>query len=522
MSAPPHSGPATLPLELYTRYGELNLEGRLLIHADQQLAAGNHGAALEALLALVPRAPWLQGVCAGRLQQVLQWRYDQSRQAERELVASAEGSADVDAKPSALLERVLAQPSAQVVVRGCTPALLLEALLQQAVWDAAVWLDPEAIASGTLPAAACWLDGLATDRRPAPLRPLRLRQADWHLRQQGLAWVPRRQPLPCGDALELEAGCLERALQRRLQQPVFPPATEPLALSLVLVISTGDTAAAIRRSLSSLAETRAAAGPASSELLLVHPPLRPGQQAALEKTLAEPAVGAALSDLRRLESAKGAGLALACNQALAACLGHQLLVVQAGVSLGPGVLEALQEALADSSCRAAQPALLSADQRLVGLGYGFARAGQPGQALLHGLAAEPAQRPAALGLQAVQGSCCLLRREELLAVGGWDGQFCDGLEDQDLCLRLIERFGGHCQLRGAVSAEAPLEHGLEARHADRDWNRALFRERWQEQAQADLADLAKACGCALLGLLPEADPPASTELATAIGVLTPA
>ena len=526
MNASPQPSPTALPLDFYTRFGELNLEGRLLIYSDQQLAAGNHDGALQALMDLGPGAPWLEAICAERLQQVLQWRYEQSSQPERQLVASAAGPGADAAEPdaSALLDRVLTQPSAQVVLHGCTTALLLEGLLQQAVWDAAVWLDPQAIPpEGPLPAEASWLDGISPDRRPAPLRELRLRQADQHLRRQGLQWLPRLRPLTLLDRSELEARqqrsmgrLVMQAQQKQIPNPQDWAQEEP-SLSLVLTVDGSDSADAIKRSLTSLAAMRQATRAGACEVLMVHSALKPAQRAALEKAMADPA----LCDLRLLESPKRAGVALACNQALAAARGAQLLLLRAGVSLSGGVLAALQQALSDPACRAVQPLLLSSDQRIVGLGYGFAQAGQPGQALLHGMAS-PAQLPACCHLQALQGICWLLRREELLAVGGWDGWFRDGLEDQDLCLRLIERFGGHCQVSTAVKAEAPLELGLEPCHEDREWNRAVFCERWRpELARADLAELARFLGYELVGLLPEGDPPSVSALSSTIGVLAP-
>lgn len=541
MNAASHPNPEAPAVDFWTRHGELNLEGRLLIHCDQQFAAGNHGAALDDLLTLLARAPWLQALCAERTAQLLNWRYGQVRPTERHLLAPSEedAAADDEASPDLhiLLDRVLSQPSGAVVIHRATQALLLEGLLHQAVWDAAVWLDPEAIPNGSPPAAASWLDGLATamDRRPAPLRQLRLRGADRYLRQQGLTWLPRRQPLSACDKDKPEASepadwphCLRRSLERQLEharqlrnpEQTRPPAETP-NLSLVLTINCDDSAEAISRSLTSLAEAWPDAGdheePGVTELLVVHPPLRPGQRIALEHTM----VQLALRNLQLLEVPKRVGLALACNRALAASRGSQLLVMRAGVSLNSSVLPALQQALSDPCCRAVQPVLLSGNRCIVGMGYGFAQPGQPGQPLLHGLTVSSRLAAQAPALQAVQGSCYLLRRQELLAIGGWDVQFADGLEDQDLCLRLIQRFGGHCLVCTAVSADAPIEHGLEACHAERDWNRAVFVERWRHGVEADLAEHASALGYTLVGLLPESHPPKAAGLQRPVGVLAP-
>ena len=542
MSALPPPGPASLPIDFYTRYGELNLEGRLLLLSAQQMVAGDHAAALQDLLTLLPSAPWLQDFCAGRMQQLLEWRYGQHSQAERVLpdrkqgaAATAESANAADLDAAALLVRVLSQPSAQVVLHGCAPELLLEGLLQQAVWDAEVWVDPQVVLVDTLPTAASWLDGLATDRCVAPLRELRLREAERHLRQQHqLAWVPRRRPLPMRDAAELEGyqpadwpRCLHRSMGRRWEQAQLMQGLEGALLtaehndpqphlSVVLTINGSDAAEVIRCSLACLADAMQAERNLGTELLVVHPPLKPAQRSALETAMASPA----LSDLQLLEIPRGSGLALACNRALVASRGSQLLLLRAGVSLGRGVLAALLQAMEDPSCRAVQPALVSSDGRMVGLGYGFAQAGHAGQSLLHGQAVV-AQWPAFTSVQAVLGSCCLWRRQELLAVGGWDGQFQNGLEDQDLCLRLIRHFGGYCRVRCSVRSTAPLGHGVEATHRDRDWNRQVFLERWQDRVSADLAELAGPFGYYLIGLLPELNPPSSSALSGWIGVLAP-
>lgn len=520
------------PLEFYTRYGELDLEGRLLIRCDQHLADGNLEAALADLLALVPRAPWLQDVCAGRMQRLLTWRRQQEAVAERELRAADAATAEAitPATALAMLAKVLQQPSLAVVLQGISPLLLLEGLLQQAVWDAQVWLDPMAVSDPSdsrLPEAAAWLDGLSCDRQPAPLRPLRLRGAAKQLRQQGLAWVPRCQPLEPWSLSQQEAAqpadwprCLQRSQSRRLLQAAAPlpaaastdPSPAALSLSLVLTISEGDAAEAIRSSIASLA---AAELPSLRDLIVVHPPLRPAQQNGLSAALSE--LPAALQQpLQQLELPRRSGAALACNRALASSRGDQLLLLRAGVRLEPGVVSSLRQALSDNGCRAVQPGLRSPEGRVVGLGYGFAAAGQPGQPVLHGCP-WPEHLPETSRQQAVLGSCWLLRRQEVLAVGGWDPQYRDGLDDQDLCLRLIHRFGGHCLVCTAASASAPLQQGEELKSDDRDWNRCVFQQ--HGLATEDLADVARSYGHALVGLLPEADPPASASLQRQLGVL---
>ncbi len=524
-----HPSPQDPGLDFYTRFGELDLEGRLLIRCDQHLANGNHDAALADLLALVPRAPWLQDICASRLQRLLTWRRQQGAVAERELCA-AETQAITPELALELLQRVLQQPSLQVVLRGCSPELLLEGLLQQAVWDAEVWLDPGAVSdpgNTRLPEAAAWLDGLSSDRRPAPLRSLRLREAAKHLRQQGLAWVPRSQPLEPWSLSQLEAAqpadwprCLQRSLGRQLLQAqaplppaeAMPPSEAGHSLSLVLTISESESAESIRGSIASLA----AADPADiRDLIVVHPPLRPAQQSGLAAALRE--LPAALqARLQQLDNPRRSGVALACNRALASSRGDQLLLLRAGVRLEPGVITTLQQALRDGRCRAVQPSLRSPEGRVVGLGYGFAAAGQPGQPVLHGCP-WPEHLPETSRQQAVLGSCWLLRRQEVLAVGGWDPQYRDGLDDQDLCLRLIHRFGGHCLVCTAATASAPLQQGEELKSDDRDWNRCVFQQ--HDLATADLADVARSYGHALVGLLPEADPPTSASLQRQLGVL---
>lgn len=531
MSEPRHPGRDPLPLDFYTRYGELDLEGRLLIRCDQQLAAGDLNEAWMALRQLLPRAPWLQTLCSDRWQQVLHGRRQHGASAERRLQAAIETES-----AQAVLERVLEQPSLEVVLLGCTPDLLLEGLLQQAVWDALVWLDPDAV-QGDLPRAACWLDGFSRDRRPAPLRDLRLRGAQQHLADQGLAWVPRSQPLAPWTQAQQEAAepadwprCLQRSLARRFsqaRQPLPAPNTASAedstaaTVSLVLTIREDDSAEAIRGSLTSLLAAWSADGNglAPAELVVAHPPLRPAQQAGLETAISALAAEAQ-ARLQRIELVKRSGLALACNRALATCSADQLLVLRCGVLLEPGVISALQHALRDPQCRAAQPGLRSTEGQVVGLGYGIATAGQPGQALLHGQP-WPATLPASSDQQTVLGSCWLLRRQELLAVGGWDPQYRDGLEDQDLCLRLIRHFGGHSTVCGQTIAVAPLAHGRLESSNDRDWNRCVFQDRWGSTLTADLAELAGRYGQELLGALPEPEAPANPSLRCTIGVLAP-
>lgn len=544
----PNTGLADVPLDFYTRYGELDLVGRLLIRCDQHLAAGSMDAAFEDLLLLLPRAPWLEGICASRFQQVLEWLYRQQRQQKRILTTSADalGESSTEsgcgAQPAwEVLQRVLGQPSSEVVLQGWSHNLLLEGLLQQAVWDATVWLDPQVgCGPGDLPPAASLLDGLLDGRQPVPLRELRLRQAAHHLHQQGLPWVPRRRPLPPIAHAALEAlqpadwpRCLQRNIQRRLWQlkcplPAAASSREP-GISIVLVVTEGDTAEAIGASLDSLitlwghrSEGCAATEREATtcrELVVVHPPLRRAQRAALEAAIA--GMPEALQPLlQRHETPKRSGRSLACNQALTSCSGEHLLVVRAGATPHREVLTALLQALETDTCRAAQPALRSDAGRAVGLGYGYGNSGQPGQPLLHGLE-WPINPPPFSHQQAVLGSCVLVRRHELLAVGGWDPQFRDGLEDQDLCLRLIQQFGGHCVVCTAISVQAPLEQGQPECNDDRDWNRCVFQQRWGQELRSDLAAVAAGYGYAVLGCLDEQNPPRWPAIRFSVGVLAP-
>lgn len=78
--------------------------------------------------------------------------------------------------------------------------------------------------------------------------------------------------------------------------------------------------------------------------------------------------------------------------------------------------------------------------------------------------------------QAVTAACCLVRKSEFLAAGGFDEKFINGFEDVDLCLKL-----GQKGLRHYVANASIIEHHVsasEGRGQHEMENIRRFQERW--------------------------------------------
>ena len=86
--------------------------------------------------------------------------------------------------------------------------------------------------------------------------------------------------------------------------------------------------------------------------------------------------------------------------------------------------------------------------------------------------------------RAVTAACCLIRRSLFLEVGGFDGQYINGSEDVDLCLRL--GCAGH---QHYVANESIVFHHVSSsagRHAFNEANEQRLLARWQGEIQRSL------------------------------------
>jgi GT2 family glycosyltransferase/predicted SAM-dependent methyltransferase len=184
-------------------------------------------------------------------------------------------------------------------------------------------------------------------------------------------------------------------------------------------------------------------------------------------------------------TASAAGAA-ALNAAARTARGRFLVFLHDDVVPRPGWLQALRAAAADPGVGAVGARLLYPDAPLIQhAGLAFAPTRNPYPLYRGWNADHPAvNRPRAL--RAVSGACLLVRREQFLAVGGFDEGYAESLEDVDLCLRY-----GRAGLRVVYAPGAVLEHAdREAGNAGpvQSAVRADFRrllERWGHGLAAD-------------------------------------
>lgn len=97
--------------------------------------------------------------------------------------------------------------------------------------------------------------------------------------------------------------------------------------------------------------------------------------------------------------------------------------------------------------------------------------------------------PANIGkeVQCVTAACMIMRREDFLAIGGFDTGFINGSEDIDLCLRIVDKgkkivYQPQCEI-------IHLESKSEGRFDQSSQNSARLFERWKGKVRSDLVDL---------------------------------
>jgi GT2 family glycosyltransferase len=187
------------------------------------------------------------------------------------------------------------------------------------------------------------------------------------------------------------------------------------------------------------------------------------------------AVRAAFPAASVLANAENAGFARACNQGLGASTAPLVLFLNPDAELTEGALPALVSRLeATPGAAAAGPLTRNPDgtvQVSTGPDLGLVSEWRQ-RRLVRGVAA---RRPAALAeaealharerdVDWVSGACLLARREDLVAVGGFDERFFLYEEDADLCRRLRAR-GRRVLFTPAATVRHRLGHSMARRAA---------------------------------------------------------
>ena len=172
------------------------------------------------------------------------------------------------------------------------------------------------------------------------------------------------------------------------------------------------------------------------------------------------------------------GFALGNNLALAHATGDVVVFLNNDTTVPPGWLGPLREALADNEVLGVQPLLRYPSGTVQSAGVAFPTCGGLPHAFLNGFPVEDAKGIERLRFHALTGAALALRYADAVALRGFDPVFTNGMEDIDLCHRLVRQRDGHFQVVGT----APVVHHesrTPGRYDKHLANRRAYLDRWQ-------------------------------------------
>ncbi len=201
------------------------------------------------------------------------------------------------------------------------------------------------------------------------------------------------------------------------------------------------------------------------------------------------------------------GFALANDVAIPVLRGATTVFLNNDTVVTPGWLEPLLESLEDAEVLGAQSLLRYPDGSVQCAGVVFPVAG----GIPYGFGQwHPVEDLAGVGdlrFHAVTAACLAMRTVDVVALGGFDPVFNNGMEDIDLCLRAEqlrrgEGDGEPMRPRFVVRPESTVWHHESVspgRFRKYRTNRRVFLERWHGQLPADDVDLWAALGFEVVG-----------------------
>lgn len=194
-----------------------------------------------------------------------------------------------------------------------------------------------------------------------------------------------------------------------------------------------------------------------------------------------------LDDVVVVRSPVNRGFALGNNIALPEAVGETVVFLNNDTEVQAGWLDPLLEALQDERVLAAQSLLVYPDGSVQSAGIVFPVGGTIPHMLLQGFPVEDAEGMESDRLGALTAAALAVRRDDVLALRGFDPWFRNGMEDADFCLRLAELREGHftvCPQSRVWHAESQSP----GRFAHSAANRRLFLERWGGRVPQDDVD----------------------------------
>jgi GT2 family glycosyltransferase len=178
------------------------------------------------------------------------------------------------------------------------------------------------------------------------------------------------------------------------------------------------------------------------------------------------------------------GFALGNNVALQHAVGDVVVFLNNDTEVQPGWLEPLVSALEDPDVLGAQSLLVFPSGTVQSAGVAFPETGGIPHTLLTGFPVEDAQELATAPFSALTGAALAMRWSDAVAMRGFDPVYRNGMEDVDLCLRLLSSRPGRFVVRpdSVVIHHESKTPGRMAKHL---LNRHLLLERWGEMLPRD-------------------------------------
>lgn len=204
--------------------------------------------------------------------------------------------------------------------------------------------------------------------------------------------------------------------------------------------------------------------------------------------------------VRYMRLPRNLNFAIGCNYGALRAAGEYLYFLNNDTITRKGALGALVSELEDSHAIGVQPLLLYGDETIQTAGTAFLGKDSLPNHLLTGHPPADATVLRGVSMNAITAAALMVRREDFLAVDGFDPMFVNGMEDVDFCLRAREHFG-----RGFRVVPSAIVTHLESKTPGRGTNvlenRRIFLERWRGRLDMNDADRLEQVTPWRLGLL---------------------
>ncbi|MBI9114610.1 glycosyltransferase [Sanguibacter suaedae] len=187
-------------------------------------------------------------------------------------------------------------------------------------------------------------------------------------------------------------------------------------------------------------------------------------------------LGVANLHYRRLP--RNLNFAIGSNFGAAAASGELTLFLNNDTLVRRGGLGPLVDRLLRDDVLGVQPVLAYADDTIQTAGTVFPASGALPVHFLAGHALEDSEAAGGLIFSAVTAAAVLLRTRDVVELGGFDPFYVNGMEDVDLCLRMLATNPGKGFAVEPDSVFTHLESKTPGRTRNQTENRRIFLERW--------------------------------------------